>query len=77
MTEGKIPKDLYQATADAYEFQMQLRLIHQLSQIENGKVPDNFIHPEQLTDIEKRMLRDAFTVIERTQSFLENIFPAT
>jgi len=76
MTEEKIPLDLYQATVDAYEFQMQLRLIRQLSQIENGDVPDNFIHPEQLTDIEKRMLRDAFTVIERTQSFLENIFPA-
>jgi len=77
MAEEKIPQDLYQATVDAYEFQMQLRLVHQLSQIENGDVPDNFIHPEQLTDVEKRMLRDAFTVIERTQSFLENIFPAT
>lgn len=77
MTEERIPQDLYQATVNAYEFQMQLRLIHQLSQIEKGDTPDNFIHPEQLTDLEKRMLRDAFTVIERTQSFLENIFPAT
>ena len=75
MTEERIPQDLYQATVNAYEFQMQLRLIHQLSQIEKGDTPDNFIHPEQLTDLEKRMLRDAFTVIERTQSFLENIFP--
>ena len=77
MTEEKIPRDLYRATVDAYEFQMQLRVIHQLSQIEKGDFPDNFIHPEHLTDLERRMLRDAFTVIEKTQSFLENIFPAS
>ena len=77
MTEEKIPQDLYRATVDAYELQMQLRVIHQLGQIERGDVPDNFIQPEHLTDLEKRMLKDAFTVIERTQSFLENIFPAT
>ncbi len=75
MTEERIPRDLYQATVDAYEFQMQLRIIHQLGKMENGEVPDNFIHPEHLTDLEKRMLRDAFTVIEKTQVFLENIFP--
>ena len=68
MTEERIPQDLYQATINAYEFQMQLRVIHQLSQIEKGDTPDNFIQPKQLTDMEKRMLRDAFTVIERTQS---------
>lgn len=75
-TEEKIPQDLYNATVDAYELQMQLRVIHQLSQIEKGDTPDNFIHPEHLTDLEKRMLKDAFTVIEKTQAFLENIFPA-
>ena len=77
MTEERIPQDLYQATINAYEFQMQLRVIHQLSQIEKGDTPDNFIHPKQLTDMEKRMLKDAFTAIERAQSFLEHIFPAT
>jgi len=77
MTEKRIPHNLYKTTINAYEFQMQLRVIHQLNQIEKGDIPDNFIRPEQLTDLEKRMLRDAFTVIEKTQDFLENIFPAT
>ncbi len=76
-TEEKIPQDLYRAMVDAYEFQMQIRVIHQLSQIEQGDTLDNFIDPEYLTDLEKQMLRDAFTVIERSQGFLENIFPAT
>ncbi len=71
----KISKDLYESTVDAYELQMQLRVIHQLSQIEDGREPDNYIHPEELTDLEKQMLKDAFSVIERLQNVLDNLFP--
>lgn len=76
MGENHISADLYRATVDAYELQMQLRVIHQLGQIEQGTLPDNFIQPEQLTHLEKRMLKDAFTVIERIQTVLDKIFPA-
>ena len=71
----KISTDLYNSMADAYELQMQLRVIHQLGQIENGEEPDNFIHPEHLTDLEKQMLKDAFAVIERMHGVLDNLFP--
>lgn len=73
--EGHISPDLLQATTDAYELQMQLRLVHQLYQIDNGTIPDNYINPTELTELEKRMLKDAFTVIERLQSLLKTIFP--
>jgi CBS domain-containing protein len=74
--ENHISQELYRATVDAYELQMQLRVIHQLGQIEKGVLPDNFIHPEQLSNLEKRMLKDAFTVIERIQTVLDKMFPA-
>jgi CBS domain-containing protein len=55
--------------------QMQLRLIHQLNQIEEGVLPDNHINPAELSDLEKRMLRDSFEVIERLHGLLKTIFP--
>ena len=49
---------------------LQLRVIHQLSQIEKGNEPDDYILPEQLSDLEKRMLKDGFSVIGRMQSLM-------
>jgi CBS domain-containing protein len=74
--EHHIGEDLYRAAVEAYELQLQLRVVHQLSQIEQGELPDNFIRPEQLSPLEKRMLKNAFAVIERIQSVLDKIFPA-
>lgn len=73
--KGHISKDLLQAATDAYELQMQLRLVHQLYQLDNGLIPDNHINPGSLTELEKRMLKEAFGVIERLQSLLKTIFP--
>ena len=75
MQREKISQDLYHSAMEAYELQMQLSVIHQLGQIEDGNDPDNFIHPAHLSDLEKRMLRDAFGVIERMQSVLDSMFP--
>lgn len=73
--EQHIRDDLYAATIEAYELQMQLRLVHQLTLIEQGILPDNYIDPALLTELEQRMLKDAFGVIERVQNFLDKLFP--
>ncbi|GAB4333535.1 MAG: DUF294 nucleotidyltransferase-like domain-containing protein [Desulfobulbaceae bacterium] len=70
-----ISVDLLQASTNAYELQMQLRLVHQLHQIDNGILPDNYINPANLTELEKRTLKEAFGVIERLQGLLKTIFP--
>ncbi len=70
-----INRELWASANDAYELQMQQRLIHQLSQMEEGRAPDNHINPEQLTDLEKRTLKDAFAVIERLYSVLDKMYP--
>ncbi len=70
-----INREIWSSANDAYELQMQQRLIHQLSQIEEGVLPDNHINPEQLSDLDKRMLKDAFTIIERLYSVLDKMYP--
>jgi len=76
LMEGEqIQRELWSAASEAYELQMQQRLVHQLRQIEAGILPDNHIDPEDLSDLERRMLKDAFTVIDRLYGVLERMYP--
>lgn len=52
---------------EAYEFLMQLRLVHQLRMLEEGGQPDNYINPSDLSDLERQTLKEAFGVISRLQ----------
>lgn len=54
----------------AFEFIMHLRIEHQFRQIEAGIEPDNFINPNNLSSLEKRIMRDAFTLISKMQDIL-------
>ncbi len=74
-TEEVISKELMNSACEAYELQMQLRILHQLHQLENGTLPDNHIDPATLSELEKRMLKEAFHVIERLHSVLKDMFP--
>ncbi|MBU0675225.1 MAG: CBS domain-containing protein [Proteobacteria bacterium] len=74
--DGKhISEELWATASRAYELQMQFRLIHQLQQLEEGIEPDNYIAPSRMTDLEKKMLKEAFEVIDRLQSHLATNFP--
>jgi CBS domain-containing protein len=68
---GHIPKELHTETSAAYEFIMQLRLVHQLRMLEQGTTPDNHINPGDLSDLEKQTLKDAFGVIRRLQNHVK------
>ncbi|MBU0729663.1 MAG: CBS domain-containing protein [Proteobacteria bacterium] len=69
-----MPRELYLEMIEAYEFLMQLRLVHQLQKLEDGKTPDNYINPKYLSDLEKRTLKEAFAVIQRMQNFIQYEF---
>jgi CBS domain-containing protein len=71
----QIQGELWSSASEAYELQMQQRLVHQLRQMEAGILPDNYIDPADLTDLERRMLKDAFAVIERLYSVLDRLYP--
>ncbi len=51
----------------AFEFISLLRIHHQVKQIERDEAPDNFINPSNLTNLEKRFLKEAFEVINSLQ----------
>ncbi|MFA6222098.1 MAG: DUF294 nucleotidyltransferase-like domain-containing protein [Desulfomonilaceae bacterium] len=71
---GLIPGELYAEAREAYEFQTQIRLVHQLRMLESGQQPDNYIDPAELTDVEKQTLKEAFGAIGRMQGYVKTEF---
>jgi CBS domain-containing protein len=56
--------------ADALELMSYLRLRHQVAQVRRGLRPDNRIAPAELTDRQRRDLRDAFAIVRSAQQQL-------
>jgi CBS domain-containing protein len=54
----------------AFEFIMVLRIHNQFGQLEAGRVPDNFINPSKLSNLEKRTIREAFGLISKLQDHI-------
>lgn len=54
----------------AFEFLMFLRMKHQYEQVIQGMMPDNFINPETLSNLEKKLLKDTFHLISKLQDIL-------
>lgn len=71
---GLIPSEIYTEALEAYEFQTQIRLVHQLRLLESGLQPDNYVNPAELSDLEKQTLKEAFAVIGRIQGYIKNEF---
>jgi CBS domain-containing protein len=69
-----ITSELTQSTTQAYEFQMQLRLMHQQRMDEEGLEPDNFVDPSELSDMERHTLKDAFAVTGELKALLKEDF---
>ncbi len=68
LQEGQhLPHGLCSEIIEAYEFLMQLRLVHQLKMLEDGRQPDNYINPMDISDLERQTLKEAFAVITRLQ----------
>ena len=55
---------------DALEFISIIRTRHQAFDIEAGRNPNNNIDPETLPSLERRSLKDAFTVLSNAQKFI-------
>jgi len=73
---GHIPEAFHADACDAYEFQMQLYIAQQLNMLEAGQVPNSFIDPAELSDIEKKALKESFRVINRMLELLKKEFPS-
>ena len=69
-----LPHGLCAEIIEAYEFLMHLRLVHQLRMLEEGRQPDNYINPMDISDLERQTLKEAFAVITRLQEAVRQDF---
>ena len=53
-----------------------LRLHHQAAQARAGRTPDNNLRPADLTQRQRRHLRDAFEIVRSAQQRLSSTLPA-
>ena len=67
---GGMSEELQMKAMQSFEFQMQLRLVHQWQMHEEGLEPDNFIDPNQLSDLDRHTLKDAFAVVSEIKGHL-------
>ncbi|OCH08460.1 cyclic nucleotide-binding protein [Aliivibrio fischeri] len=66
-----LPKSKGQDLHHAMELISLVRLRHQALDVEAGIEPDNNIEPENMSDFERRNLKDAFQVLSNAQNFLK------
>ncbi len=55
---------------DAYDLIAETRLRHQAAAIRRGKTPDNYLSPQDMSELERNHLRGAFMVVKALQSAL-------
>ena len=67
---GVISQQGHEDLRDALDLIATLRLRHQARQIERDEPPDNLIDPDDLSRLERRHLRDAFTIVRDMQQAL-------
>ncbi|MCU7859559.1 MAG: cyclic nucleotide-binding/CBS domain-containing protein, partial [Candidatus Thiodiazotropha sp. (ex Lucinoma kastoroae)] len=67
-----LSREMGENLVDAMEFIASIRIYHQAEQIRKGITPDNYLSPEELSDLERRHLKDAFRVIQEMQDAMEN-----
>lgn len=69
-TKHTVVRDYAEEIIYAFEFLMLLRIRHQYEQVLQGSMPDNFIDPEKLSNLEKKLLKDTFQLISKLQDLL-------
>jgi CBS domain-containing protein len=65
-----IVRDHFEEIDHAFEFVMMLRIHHQFEQIQQGLPPDNFINPNDLSNLERKMLKESFNLMSRIQGLV-------
>ncbi|WP_404419983.1 putative nucleotidyltransferase substrate binding domain-containing protein [Marinospirillum sp.] len=70
-----LPKGRGQDLRDALELIASVRIRHQALAIEEGREPNNNVAPEDLSDFERKNLKDAFQILSNAQKFLRFRYP--
>lgn len=71
---GVITKDDGEFIQASYETLMMFRIRENVKKVKQGKQPDNYINPQDLSKREVKLLKEAFTVISRLQKLTHKEF---
>lgn len=74
--EGEVTEQAARDLCDALEFIGFMRIRHQARQMAEGQAPTNFLRPDSLSNLERRQLKDAFSVTQTLQSVLSQRYTA-
>ena len=69
--KGVIDAGFHADLREAYEYIIYLQINRHLDAIAEGKEPDNFLDPESLNNLQRKMLKESFLVISRLQETIE------
>ena len=69
---GAVSAKMGENLQDALALIAGLRIRHQARQIQRGDAPDNYLPPDEISELERKHLKEAFRVIELMQETLEN-----
>ena len=74
-TRHAITAKEYHNLVQCYDFLMKLRFRRQITNImDEGTPPDNFINPDNLSSLDRHMLKEIFKIIENFQQKLNMEF---
>ena len=59
---------------DAYEFLSMLRMMHQANKLQQGKQPNNYLSPKEISKLEREHLKDAFKLIKTMQDSRQSTY---
>ena len=69
-----LSKSAGRSLSASFEFVFQLRLEHQLQQVNAGETPSNFIAPKAISRLERKHLKDVFKVIKQLQDARQVVY---
>jgi len=70
-----MPPESLQKLRYALELLSLARIRHQALDIQNGREPNNYIEPENVSPAERHGLKDAFQILSNAQNFLRYRYP--
>lgn len=70
-----MPPESLKKLRDALEFLNLARIRHQALDIQEGREPNNYIEPENVSPAERHALKDSFQILSNAQNFLRYRYP--
>jgi CBS domain-containing protein len=68
---GVLDNNFYDDLREAYEFIVYMQISRHLDAIAKGEEPDNYLDPERLNSLQRKMLKESFAVVNRLQESIE------